>query len=85
MEEVAGSNPAWSTKTLEIMSRFLESRSTSTGCGGFVALFYIFWGVSYIVNLIKFIGCDFAEPWKEEIIHGLGVFMAIPSLVTAWI
>lgn len=52
--------------------------------GFWVILFYIYWAVAWVVNLIKFIGCDFDSPWKDEIIHGVGVFFALPSLVTVW-
>lgn len=52
--------------------------------GFWVILFYIYLGVAWVVNLIKFIGCDFASPWKDEIVHGVGVFFALPSLITVW-
>ena len=53
--------------------------------GFWIILFYIYWAVCWVVNLIKFIGCDFEGPWREEIIHAVGVFLALPSLVTAWL
>jgi len=29
--------------------------------------------VTWIVNIVKLLNCDFAGPvWKEEIIHGVG-------------
>jgi len=48
-------------------------------------LFSVFLAVSWIVNLVKFIQCDFQASWRDEIIHGIGVFFALPSIVTAWI
>jgi len=46
----------------------------------FIPLFVI---ACYIGNIIKFIQCDFKEPWKGEIIHGIG-FVPGVSLFTVW-
>lgn len=59
-------------------------KNRSIGCSITLLLFYIYLPVCWVVNLIKFINCDFTEPYKEEIIHGIGVFLALPSAVTAW-
>jgi len=40
--------------------------------------------IAWIVNLIKFVNLDFQEPWRDEIIHGLGVILPVASWVTAW-
>ena len=50
----------------------------------FVFLFYAYFIVCWIVNLIKFINCDFDTPWKDEIVHGIGIFTVIGSGITAW-
>lgn len=47
--------------------------------------FFIYWGICYVVNFIQFIQCDFEAPYKEEVIHGLGVFLAVPSMITVWL
>jgi len=52
--------------------------------GFWTLLFFVYWAVAWIVNLIKFIGCDFEAPYKEEVIHAIGVFFAVPSLITVW-
>lgn len=39
---------------------------------------------SWIVNLNKFIDCDFVAPYKREIVHGVGLVPVI-SIGTAWI
>lgn len=41
-------------------------------------------GIPWVINLIKFINCDFAAPWKDEIIHLLGVLIPPASIVTMW-
>ena len=46
--------------------------------------FAIYFTVSWIVNLIQFIGCDFAEPYKDEVIYGIGVFIPPAAMVTVW-
>ena len=50
-----------------------------------VLIVYIYTIVAWIVNLIKFIGCDFAEPYKSEIFHGVGIFVPPVSWVTCWL
>ena len=62
----------------------MRNLTSKLGLGLGLVLFYLYWGISWIVNLIKFIKCDFDGPWKEEIIHGVGVFFALPSVVTVW-
>lgn len=51
---------------------------------GFI-LWYLYIGVAYVVNLVKFVRCDFEAPYRDEIIHGIGVFAGVPSIVTAWL
>lgn len=38
--------------------------------------------VSWAVNLSKLIDCDFASPYKCEVVHGIGI-VPIISVVTA--
>lgn len=40
--------------------------------------------ICWIVNLVKFIGCDFDSPWKEELIHAVGIFIPPASVITVW-
>ncbi|MDM1548734.1 hypothetical protein HX096_12810 [Empedobacter falsenii] len=52
-----------------------------------VVIYFLGWIyliVAWVVNLIKFINCDFASPYKDEIIHGLGIFIAPISMITCW-
>lgn len=46
-------------------------------------LFLIYFLVTWIINLIQFCNCDFKEPYKKEIIKGIGV--AGFSWATVWI
>jgi len=39
--------------------------------------------VAWIVNVVKLIECDFASPWKDEIVHLLGLLPGI-SMITCW-
>ena len=40
--------------------------------------------VTWIVNLVKLINCDFYAPFKEEIIHAVGVIIPPASFITVW-
>jgi hypothetical protein len=53
------------------------------GCSLF---FLVLWGyglVSWIINLVQLLYCDFQEPWKDEIVHIVGLFPPC-SMVTCW-
>lgn len=60
----------------------------NNGClfGGAIGyiLMWAYFGITWIVNLIQFIQCDFAEPYKEEVIKALGVFIPGVSGITVW-
>lgn len=38
----------------------------------------------WAVNAIKFVQCDFASPYKCEVVHGIGVFIPPTSIITVW-
>lgn len=40
--------------------------------------------VAWIVNLVKLLNCDFAEPYREEFIHSIGLIPGV-SMVTCWL
>lgn len=40
--------------------------------------------ITWLVNLYKLTQCDFASPWKEEIIHIVGLVPTF-SWVTCWL
>jgi transposase len=46
-------------------------------------LLLIYTIISWIVNLYKLTQCDFVGPWKEEVIHIIGLVPAF-SWVTCW-
>ena len=52
----------------------------NTGVLLVVAVFAMAW----IINIAKFFACDFDAPYKEEIIHFLGIVIAPGSIITAW-
>lgn len=60
-----------------------RSAFSFVGAGFFVFL-WIFVIASWVTNLYKFTQCDFADPYKGEIIHGIGLFTPA-FVVTAWI
>ncbi len=40
---------------------------------------------SWSTNLYKLVNCDWEAPYKEEIIHGIGVPVVPVSFVTCWL
>ena len=49
---------------------------------------FILYGLAilgYILNIIQLFGCDFAEPWKEEIVRIIGVFFPPAGCVIGYI
>lgn len=40
-------------------------------------------GTGWVKNIIKLSDCDFKEPYKAEVIHGLGLIPPI-GMVTGW-
>jgi hypothetical protein len=46
-------------------------------------LIYAYFTIAWIINLIQFCSCDFKEPYKREIIKGVG--LAGFSFATVWI
>ena len=40
--------------------------------------------ICWIINVVKFIQCDFASPYKEEIIHLIGILIPPSSVITVW-
>lgn len=61
------------------------SYRNNNGGAIFVFLFYAYFIVCWFVNLIKLISCDFDAPYKDEIIHGIGLFTFLGSGITAWL
>jgi hypothetical protein len=53
---------------------------SNTGVLLVVAVFAMAW----IINIAKFFNCDFDAPYKEEVIHFLGIIIAPGSIITAW-
>jgi hypothetical protein len=54
--------------------------------GGFFILPFLIWGyfvISWVVNLVMLLNCDFNEPWKQEIIHGIGLIGPAAG-ITVW-
>ena len=45
---------------------------------------YAYMAITWVINLIHFLNCDFAPVGKEEIIKGLGVFFWTLSGITVW-
>jgi len=55
-----------------------KSSKNSTGC--IVILIVLYLISSYIACIVNFLWCDFASPYKAEIIYGIGLFTGLGSL-----
>ncbi len=51
--------------------------------GGYL-IFVVFAIGCWIVNLIQFFNCDFNPVGKEEILHGIGIFIPPFSVISVW-
>jgi uncharacterized BrkB/YihY/UPF0761 family membrane protein len=60
------------------------SNNDNNGCSAIAGVFWLFMVFTYINNIIDLFGCDFETPFKEEIIHLIGVFIPPASLITCW-
>lgn len=49
-----------------------------------IIVFYFYFFVAWVINLIQFLACDFSEPYREEIIKGIGVIIAPAAGITVW-
>lgn len=43
----------------------------------------ILWG--YVANVVKFVSADFQEPYKEEVLRGIGVFIPPVGVVIGYL
>ena len=51
-----------------------------------IILFFGVGGVTgYVSNIFKLVRCDFASPYKAEVIHGVGVFLPPVGAVAGYI
>lgn len=55
------------------------------GCRGIVFFIWLFIITCWIFNFIKLLNCDFETPFKEEVIHLIGVFIPPASIITCWL
>ena len=51
--------------------------------GLFAILIWVYGIVAWIANLVILLNCDFEGPWKQEIIHVIGL-MGPTAMITVW-
>ena len=61
----------------------MENES-KTGGGCFVVTIWLIFAIAWLINVVKFVQCDFKESYKEELIHGVGIVFAPTAIVTVW-
>ena len=50
----------------------------------FVFFLFIFGGIGFFINIYKFCTSDFEEPYKSEIVRGIGIPVPIIGAVVGW-
>lgn len=40
--------------------------------------------LAYVVNAVKFNGCDFKADYRCEIVHGIGLIPSPAAIITVW-
>ena len=60
------------------------SRDVGDGCAFFSVTIWLAIIICWINNLIDLFNCDFEGPFKEEVVHLIGVFIPPASVITCW-
>lgn len=63
------------------MRNHLSNNETTSGCA---IIIWLFFAICWIVNIVKLVQCDFEAPYKDEIIHTIGLVVPPTSVVTVW-
>lgn len=58
-----------------------ETHPVTAGC---LLIIYLVFTIAWVINLVKLVQCDFEAPYKDEIIHTIGLVDPPTSLVTVW-
>ena len=60
--------------------------SNSSVIGGLIVLgIYFVLGFGYVSNIVKLCYCDFASPYKAEVIRVVGIFMPPVGVVVGYL
>ena len=63
-----------------------EDIERAQGCMGcIIIIIYIILGIGWIMNFVKFVKCDFKEPYKAEIVRGIGIPAVPMGGIIGWI
>lgn len=70
---------------MEVLENKKKINMRNMKIGGFLYILLWLYGiVAWIVNLVMLFRCDFASPYKDEVIHIIGVLLPPASMVTVW-
>jgi hypothetical protein len=61
----------------------IEEKTVASIALGSIVLWIVL-GVGWVMNIVKFVKCDFKAPYKAEIVHGVGLIPVVGA-VTGWI
>lgn len=49
-----------------------------------IVIVVLFMAIGWVKNIIKLSNCDFAAPYKAEVIHGVGIIPIVGG-ITGWL
>ncbi len=49
-----------------------------------VSLLCVALASSWLINVAKFVDCDFKSDYKCEVVHGVGIVLVPASIITVW-
>lgn len=62
----------------------MSKEELPAGCSIIALIFWVFTLGCYVNNIIDLFACDFEAPFKEEIIHLIGLAIPPASIITCW-
>ena len=64
--------------------RIKTTGDTPRGCSLITSLFMLTYAITWLTNLVQLFNCDFEGPFKEEVVHAVGVFVPLTSFITVF-
>lgn len=65
------------------MTKYKINSETPGWCLIPMLLIWAYIVIAWIVNLVKLLRCDFEAPYKDEIVHAIGLIPGA-SMITCW-
>lgn len=84
-KQVANHRKAIAELMMEEKQRKINNMRNESATGGcLIMMIWLIFAMAWLINVVKFVQCDFKESYKEEVIHGVGIVFAPTAIVTVW-